>query len=145
WRTKRGCTSRNYSDICASSFFRHSSLGIRHWPESPHVGCYKPMNDLKFAVRQLLKNPGFAAVAVLTLALGIGATTAIVSVVRTAVFDPLPVQHPDRFVQLGVVYKERGWDWTQGISRLALRETRQQTNMFSRLAAYELDGLTLQG
>jgi len=54
------------------------------------------MNDLKFAFRQLQKNPGFTAVAVLTLALGIGATTAIVSVVKTAVFDPLPVQHPER-------------------------------------------------
>jgi len=61
------------------------------------------MNDLKFAFRQLLKNSGFTAVAVLTLALGIGATTAIVSVVKTAVFDPLPVRHPERFVQLGAI------------------------------------------
>src|SRR6266536_536635 len=67
------------------------------------------MNDLRFAFRQLLKNPGFTAVAVLTLALGIGATTAIVSVVKTAVFDPLPVRHPERFVQLGAVHKELGW------------------------------------
>src|SRR5437879_30097 len=102
------------------------------------------MNDLKFAFRQLLKNPGFTAVAVLTLALGIGATTAIVSVVKTAVFDPLPVEHPERFVQLGVVHKERGW-WP-GINPLALRDARQQTNLFARLAAYsENDGLTLRG
>src|SRR5437763_17166594 len=98
------------------------------------------MHDLKFAFRHLLKNPGFTAVAVLTLALGIGATTAIVSVVKTAVFDPLPVRHPERLVQLGVVYKERGWDWSPGISRLALRDALQQTNLFARLAAYEEDG-----
>src|SRR3989442_541795 len=101
------------------------------------------VNDLKFAFRQLLKNPGFATVAVLTLALGIGATTAIVSVVKTAVFDPLPVEYPDRFVQFGSVRKDLGW--LPGVNRLALRDLRQQTNLFVRLAAYEYDGLTLPG
>src|SRR3989454_28958 len=102
------------------------------------------MNDLRFAGRMLLKNFGFTAVAVLTLALGIGATTAIVSVVKTAVFDPLPARHPDRFVQLGVVDPERRW-WP-AINRHALSDVRQQTNLFSRVAAYEeFDGLTLQG
>jgi predicted permease len=99
--------------------------------------------DLRFAFRQLLKNPGIATVAVLTLALSIGATTAIVSVVKIAVFDPLPVEHPERFVQLGVIRKELGW--SPGINRLALRDLRQQTNLFVRLAAYDYDGLTLPG
>src|SRR6266446_5357606 len=101
------------------------------------------MNDLKFAVRQLLRNPGFTAVAVLTLALGIGATTAVVSVVKTAVFNPLPVEYTDRFVQFGSIRKELGW--SPGINRLALRDLRQQTNLFVCLAAYEYDGLTLPG
>ena len=91
------------------------------------------MNDLRFAFRQLLKNPGFTAVAVLTLALGIGATTAIVSVVKTAVFDPLPVSHPNRFVQLGHAHKE--WGWSPGINPPLLRELRQQSNLFARVVA----------
>jgi hypothetical protein len=53
------------------------------------------MNDLKFAFRQLLKNPGFTAVAVLTLALGIGANTAIFGVLNELLFKPLPVKAPD--------------------------------------------------
>src|SRR6266536_4110969 len=102
------------------------------------------LQDIRYAGRMLLKNPGFTAVAVLTLALGIGATTAIVSVVKTAVFDPLTARHPDRFVQLGVVDPERRW-WP-AINRHALSDVRQQTNLFSRVAAYEeFDGLTLQG
>src|SRR6266700_1146786 len=56
------------------------------------------MNDLKFAVRQLLKNPGFTAVAVLTLALGIGANTAIFTLMDAVLMRTLPVKEPDRLV-----------------------------------------------
>ena len=101
------------------------------------------MNDFKCAVRQSLKSPGFTAVAGLTLALGIGATTAIVSVVKTALFDPLPVSHSDRFLQLGHVDKEQGW--SPGIFFSALRDIQQQTNLFALVAAYHWDGLTLPG
>jgi predicted permease len=57
------------------------------------------MNDLKFAFRQLLKNPGFTAVAVLTLALGIGANTAIFTVINSLLLRSLPVKHPGELVQ----------------------------------------------
>ena len=56
------------------------------------------MNDLKFAIRQLLKNPGFTAVAVLTLALGIGANTTIFSFVTGVLLKPLPYPDSDRLV-----------------------------------------------
>ncbi len=102
------------------------------------------MNDLRFALRQLLKNPGFTVVAVLTLALGIGATTALVSVVRIALFDPLPTAHPDRLLQLVARHKKQGWT-APGLNPPALREVRAQTNLFARVAAYEMESLTLAG
>jgi hypothetical protein len=56
------------------------------------------MNDLKFAFGQLLRNPGFTAVAVLTLALGIGANTAMFSLINAAMLRALPFVDPDRLM-----------------------------------------------
>src|SRR5579863_5636446 len=62
---------------------------------------YTLTHDLCFAFRQLRKSPGFALTVVLTLALGIGATTAIFSLVEGILLRPLPFSNPDRLVLLG--------------------------------------------
>src|SRR5437016_1933039 len=56
------------------------------------------MNDLRFALRQLVKSPGFAAVAILSLALGIGANTAVFSVMNAVLLAQLPVKNPSELV-----------------------------------------------
>jgi putative ABC transport system permease protein len=68
------------------------------------------MSDLKFAIRQLAKNPGFMAVAVLTLALGIGANTAIFSVVNAVLLRPPPFREPGRLVTLWERNPSQGYE-----------------------------------
>jgi putative ABC transport system permease protein len=92
------------------------------------------MNDLKFAFRQLLKNPGFTAVAVLTLALGIGANTAMFSFVYTILLKPLPYPKPDRLVQLFENNVVNGRHMN-AIGAPMIAEWRRQATVFEGIAA----------
>jgi predicted permease len=70
--------------------------------------------DVAFAIRQLLKAPAFTAVTVLTLALGIGATTAIFSAVRSVVLRAFPYEHPDRVMMVAELWNDRDGDVSDG-------------------------------
>src|SRR5690348_12123452 len=102
------------------------------------------MNDLKFAFRQLLKNPGFTAVAVITLALGIGANTVMFSLVNGVLLKPLPYPDSERLVALSNNQREQGQDFI-GLSAPAFVDWRAQTTSFEDLAAYQPGGFDLTG
>src|SRR2546421_715438 len=100
------------------------------------------MNDLKFAFRQLLKNPGFTAVAVLTLALGIGANTAIFSVVNGVLLKPLPYDQPGQLVQ---VWEAPSPGKRNSVSPGVFLDWKLQSIRFDSLAAFNNADLNLTG
>jgi len=97
--------------------------------------------DLRFALRQLRRNPGFAVVALLTLALGIGATTAVFSVVQGVLLRPLPYSHPDRLVM--VWNRWTGYDRTW-ISPAEVFDYRGASGLVS-MAAFSPNAANLEG
>ena len=102
------------------------------------------MNDLKFASRQLLKNPGFTLVAVLTLAIAIGASTAIYSAVQTTIVDPLPVKDADRLMSIESFNTREGRSkW--GVSLNTIAELRQHAELFANVAVYDGMLVTYRG
>ncbi|MDY7093922.1 MAG: ABC transporter permease [Acidobacteriota bacterium] len=95
------------------------------------------LRDLRFALRALARNPGFTAVALLTLALGIGASTTIFSVVNTVLLRPLPYPESERLVQVFERNLERGWKWYP-VSPANFRDWRRQAESFATFAGYSL-------
>ena len=97
--------------------------------------------DLRYAVRQLRNNPGFAIVSIVTLALGIGASTAIFSAVNPILFSPLPYPHPDRVLMIWNTWRGARFELSYG----TYRELLERSRWFDSMAIFEPWQPTLTG
>lgn len=99
---------------------------------------------LRYALRQLRKSPGFTAVAVLTLALGVGANTAVFSVIDAVLLRPLPYPKPERLMLVTETEAQAG-DEELGVAAQEYLDYRDQNRSFSSMAAFETAGFNLTG
>ncbi|MGA7854102.1 MAG: ABC transporter permease [Candidatus Acidiferrales bacterium] len=100
------------------------------------------IQDLKYAVRMLVKSPGFTAIAILTLALGIGANTALFSVVNGVLLRPLPYAQPDRLV---VLSEKSPVFESSSISYPNFLDWQRTNTTFTSIAAYRSDDFNITG
>ncbi len=118
-----------------------------HRNERSYQGMTQTIQDIRHTLRQLRKSPGFTVTAILMLALGIGATTAIFSIVVGVLLRPLPFPDPDRLVAVGDILE--GSDSSFGAqSRVTAPDVRnymRDTRSFSNLGGYHGAGLELSG
>jgi putative ABC transport system permease protein len=100
------------------------------------------LQDLRYGARMLIKKPGFTLVAVLTLGLGIGANTAIFSVVNAVLLKPLPYPEPGQLAQLRIVQSGKP---NTVIGSAAFVQVKAQSQLLARIAAYSGGDMTLTG
>jgi predicted permease len=94
------------------------------------------LRDVRYALRQLRKSPGFALLAIVTLALGVGANTAIFTVIESVLMRPLPYAHADRLLYIGPKIDTPGFYQT---SWLNYRDIRSQSRLLKNVAGYSED------
>src|ERR1700722_756854 len=98
--------------------------------------------DIRYGIRTLIKTPGFTAIAILTLALGIGANSALFSVVNGVLLNPLPYPEPNRLVS---VYANTSSFGHSSVTYLNFMDWRKNSNSFTAMAAQRNDSLFLTG
>ena len=103
------------------------------------------LQDLRHAVRLLVKSPGFTIVAVMTLALGIGVNTTVFSVINGMLLRPIPVPHPEQIIVLAA--QQEGSQDFQSFSYRVFQDIRDQADTFSDILAYRVSlvGLSVDG
>lgn len=99
-------------------------------------------SDCRFALRQLRRSPGFTAVVILTLTVGIGANTAIFSICSAVLIRPLPYPHPERLLKANV-YDLKSGDPYGATSYPDFQDWNEQNHFFDHLAAYESKAFNL--
>ncbi len=102
------------------------------------------LSDLKYAIRGLVRNPGFTTIAAITLALGIGVNTAIFSAVNSVVFLPLAYEAPDRLVRIYGTLSSRNLN-TANFSALDARDLNAQSTTFDEIAVFDWGSVDLTG
>ena len=102
------------------------------------------MHDLRFAFRQLAKSPGFTAVAVLTLALGIAVTASMFTVVKALLLDPLPYPAPSQLVQIWTKDRDQLLDYSP-LSTSALFDLQERAVSFAARGAFDVERFNLGG
>ena len=100
--------------------------------------------DIRYALRQLRKSPGFTLTAVITLALGIGANTAMFTVIRSVLLKPLPFSEPDRLVRVYESSADNKFPFNISAGGV-YTEWRKQSRSFSDLALYKDSRFNLAG
>jgi predicted permease len=111
---------------------------------TPEPGGESVLQDLQFGIRLLLRKPGFSSVAILALAVGIGANTAIFSVVDAVLFRPLPFDHPERLVEVWEHDLARGEDH-DSVMAANFVDWRNRSQSFEEVAAHAGGSVNLTG
>src|SRR5579864_1960692 len=106
-----------------------------------------PIHDLRIAIRNLMKSPGFTITAVLMLAFGIGATTAMFSLVECVILRPLPFPHSDRLVRLNDIIQgaDVGGNGEAGVTGPDIKNYMRDTHSFDGLGGIRGTGYEVSG
>jgi putative ABC transport system permease protein len=129
---------RAHSEFGNPAVAQESTHATRGFPSLESL-----FQDIRFGLRLLWRSPGFTAVAIITLALGIGANTAIFSVINAVLLRPLPFPQPERLVM--VFNTLAGVTNQNGISYPNFRDLQASNPAFEQMGAYQQDSVTITG